>query len=106
MVFGLLIFAMFVPFYIVSLIISEPQALIVQVVTYFPLTAPVTAMLRNAFGTLEPAAAGVVIAELFLAGVLVLQVAVGLFRYGAIVYTDKLNLRATLGRRRSVSAGK
>jgi len=104
-VFGLLIFAMFVPFYIVSLIISEPQALIVQVVTYFPLTAPVTAMLRNALGTLEPWVAGVVIAELFVLGAVVLRVAVRLLRYGSIAYTDKLSLRATV-RRRPLRAGR
>jgi ABC-2 type transport system permease protein len=98
-IFGPLIFAMFIPFYAISLIISDPGALIVQVFTYFPLTAPVTAMLRNAFGTLEPATAGIVIAELFILGVLVLRIAVQLFRYGAIAYTDKLNPRTVLGRR-------
>ncbi|MHC5557581.1 ABC transporter permease [Kocuria sp.] len=105
-VFGPLIFAMFVPFYIVSLIISDPQALIVQVFTYFPLTAPVTAMLRNALGTLEPWAAGVVIAELFVLGAVVLRVAVHLFRHGSTAYTDKLDLRAALGRTRRVRAGR
>jgi ABC-2 type transport system permease protein len=105
-VFGPLIFAMFVPFYIVSLIISDPQALIVQVFTYFPLTAPVTAMLRNALGTLEPWAAGVVIAELFVLGAVVLRVAVHLFRHGSTAYTDKLDLRAALDRARRVRAGR
>ena len=99
-IFGPLIFAMFIPFYAISLIISDPDALIVQVFTFFPLTAPVTAMLRNAFGTLDPLTAGIVIAELFVLGVLVLRVAVQLFRYGSIAYTDKLNPRAVLGRRR------
>ena len=99
-IFGPLIFAMFIPFYAISLIISDPGALIVQVFTFFPLTAPVTAMLRNGFGTLDPLTAGIVIAELFVLGVLVLRVAVQLFRYGSIAYTDKLNPRAVLGRRR------
>ena len=99
-IFGPLIFAMFIPFYAISLIISDPSALIVQVFTFFPLTAPVTAMLRNGFGTLDPLTAGIVIAELFVLGVLVLRVAVQLFRYGSIAYTDKLNPRAVLGRRR------
>ena len=99
-IFGPLIFAMFIPFYAISLIISDPSALIVQVFTFFPLTAPVTAMLRNGFGTLDPLTAGIVIAELFVLGVLVLRVAVQLFRYGSIAYTDKLNPRTVLGRRR------
>ena len=99
-IFGPLIFAMFIPFYAISLIISDPDALIVQVFTFFPLTAPVTAMLRNGFGTLDPLTASIVIAELFVFGVLVLRVAVQLFRYGSIAYTDKLNPRAVLGRQR------
>lgn len=104
-VFGPLIGLMFVPFYAISLIISDPGALIVQVFTFFPLTAPVTAMLRNALDTLDALTAGTVIAELFVLGFLVLRVAVQLFRYGSIAYTDKLNLRAVLGRK-SVAAGK
>ena len=99
-IFGPLIFAMFIPFYAISLIISDPDALIVRVFTFFPLTAPVTAMLRNGFGTLDPLTASIVIAELFVFGVLVLRVAVQLFRYGSIAYTDKLNPRAVLGRQR------
>ncbi|MGQ1840285.1 ABC transporter permease [Kocuria turfanensis] len=104
MIFGPLIFSMFIPFYAISLIISDPQALIVQVFTYFPLTAPVTAMLRNAFGTLEPVTAGIVIAELFVLGVLVLRVAVQLFRYGSIAYSDKLNPRAVLARKKAAGS--
>lgn len=96
-IFGPLVFSLFIPLYITSLIISEPEALIVQIFTYFPLTAPVTALLRNGLGTLPPVAAGIVIVELFVVGVLVLRLAVHLFRYGAIAYTDRLNLRSVLG---------
>ncbi|MEX5271472.1 hypothetical protein [Kocuria sabuli] len=103
-VLGPLIFAMFVPFYAVSLIISDPGAVIVQVFTWFPLTAPVTAMLRDAPGALDALTAGIVIAELFVLGLLVLRLAVRPLRYGSIAYTDKLDLRAVLGRK-SVSAG-
>jgi ABC-2 type transport system permease protein len=63
-------------------------------------------MLRNDFGTLDPLTAGIVIAELFVLGVLVLRVAVQLFQYGSIAYTDKLNPRAVLGRRRSAAVKK
>jgi ABC-2 type transport system permease protein len=77
---------------------------LVQVFTGFPLTAPVTAMLRNALGTLDALIAGFVIAELFVLGILVLRLAVQLFRYGSIACTDKLDLPAVLGRQ-VVSAG-
>ncbi len=89
----------FVPFYIVGIVVSDPHALVVQLFTYFPYTAPVTAMLRNGFGSLSPLEAGIVVAELFVLGVLALRLAVRLFRYGSIEYTRKVSLR-------SVFAGK
>jgi ABC-2 type transport system ATP-binding protein len=51
---GFMMAMIFIPFYIVTLIISTPQALIVQIFTYFPFSAPVTALLRNGFGSLAP----------------------------------------------------
>lgn len=98
-IFGPLIAVMFVPFYIVTLVVSDPQAPIVQIFTYFPFSAPVTAMLRNAFGSLSPVEATIVIAELFILGFVALRVAVHLFRYGSIEYSKKLSLRAALRRR-------
>lgn len=103
-IFGPLMAMMFIPFYTISLVISNPEALIVQVFTYFPLTAPVTALLRNSFGTLSPVEAGIVIVELFVVGVLVLRLAVHLFRYGSIEYGRKLSIAGTF--RRSELAAK
>jgi ABC-2 type transport system permease protein len=94
----------FIPFYTVSLIVSDPHALIVQVFTYFPYSAPVTAMLRNSFGSLSPTEAAVVIAELFILGFAALRLAVRLFRYGSISYSKKLSLRDALPRRRAPRA--
>lgn len=99
-IFGPLMALIFVPFYTVSLIVSDPQAPIVQVFTYFPLSAPVTAMLRNGFGTLTPMESAIVIAELFITGFLVLRLAVHLFRYGSIEYSRKLSIAGTFRKRR------
>jgi ABC-2 type transport system permease protein len=98
-IFGPLMAAMFIPFYAYSLIISDPKSLIVQVFTHFPLTAPVTAMLRNGFGTLSTGEAVIVIAELFIVGVLILRLAVHLFRYGSIEYGKKLSIAGTFRRK-------
>lgn len=97
-IFGPLMAMMFIPFYTFSLVISNPGALIVQIFTYFPLTAPVTALLRNAFGTLTPVEAGIVIVELFIVGIAILRLAVHLFRYGSIEYGRKLNIAGTFRR--------
>jgi ABC-2 type transport system permease protein len=94
-IFGPLMALMFVPFYAVSLIVSDPHAPIVQIFTYFPLSAPVTAMLRNGFGTLSQLEATIVVAELFIIGFLILRLAVHLFRYGSIQYSGKLSIAGT-----------
>jgi ABC-2 type transport system permease protein len=82
-----------------TLIVSDPHAPIVQIFTYFPLSAPVTAMLRNGFGTLSPLEATIVIAELFIIGFLILRLAVHLFRYGSIQYSSKLSIAGTFRKR-------
>jgi ABC-2 type transport system permease protein len=91
------IILLFIPLYAVALIVSDPQAPIVQIFTYFPLSAPVTALLRNAFGSLSPAEAATVIVELFVLGFAALRLAVHLFRYGSIEYGRKLSLKSVFG---------
>jgi ABC-2 type transport system permease protein len=69
---------------------------IVQIFTYFPFSAPVTALLRNGFGSLSLLEAGIVIAILFAGAAVMLRVAVRLFQYGSISYTSKVNVRNAL----------
>jgi ABC-2 type transport system permease protein len=97
--FAPLMIMLFLPFYVVSLIVSDPHALIVQIFTYFPFTAPVTAMLRNGFGSLSPVESAIVVAELFTIGLIALRLAVHLFRYGSLEYSKKLSIRNTFRRR-------
>jgi ABC-2 type transport system permease protein len=105
-IFGVMMALIFVPFYAVSLIVSDPHAPIVQIFTFFPYSAPVTAMLRNGLGTLDPVSAIIVIVEQFVLGVIVLRLAVRLFRYGSIEYSKKVSLRTVLPQRaRSDTAG-
>lgn len=89
----------FLPLYVVGLVVSEPDSLIVQVFTYFPYTAPSTALLRNGLGTLSGWEAAIVVVELFVLGVLALRLAVRLFRHGSIEYSTRLPVRAVLRRR-------
>ena len=96
--FSIVILAMFIPFYIISLILSDPNQLIVQIFTFFPFTSPVTAMLRNAFSSLDSASSAVVITVLIVLGVLIIRLAVHLFRYGAMQYDSKLSLKGILKR--------
>ncbi len=98
-VFAPVMIMMFIPFYIVTMVVSDPGSLIVKIFTFFPFTAPITAMLRNAFGSLSGASAAIVIVELFVFGFVALRVAVHLFRYGSIEYSRKLSLRTAFARK-------
>lgn len=98
LIFGVMMGLIFVPFYAVSLIVSDPHSFIVQIFTYFPYSAPVTAMLRNGFGSLNPLESIIIIVELFVLGTVVLRLAVRLFRYGSIEYTKKVSLKTVFAR--------
>lgn len=98
-IFGMLMILIFIPFYIVTLVVSDPTSPIVELFSWFPYSAPVTALLRNAFGTLplwQGLALGV---ELLALAAIVLRVAVQLFRYGSISYGSRVSVRNALARR-------
>lgn len=94
--FAPLIIVMFVPLYVLAAIVSDPESVAVRVLTYFPYTAPVTAMIRNAFGSLGAVEATIVVVELFTLGVVALRLAVRLFRYGSVEYSRRLSMRDAL----------
>jgi ABC-2 type transport system permease protein len=106
-VLGVMMALIFVPFYAVALVVSDPHSMIVQIFTYFPFSAPVTALLRNGFGSLNPFEAGFVIVILFAGAAVMLRLAVRLFQYGSISYTSKVNIRTALraGSRTSSAPG-
>ncbi len=93
---GVMMALIFVPFYAVSLIFSDPQSVIVQIFTYFPFSSPVTALLRNGLGSLSLPEAAIVIAILFVGAAVMFRLAVRLFQYGSISYTSKVNVRTAL----------
>ncbi|MBC7462755.1 MAG: ABC transporter permease [Actinobacteria bacterium] len=98
-IYGVVVTLLFVPFWVISLVASDPQALIVQVFTYFPYSAPVTAMVRNGLGSLPTWQAGIVISELFIFGYVVLRMAIRLFALGSMEYSKKVSLRRLLPRK-------
>ena len=98
-VFSVVIFAVVIPLYASGFAISSPQSPIVQLLAYFPYTAPITALILNAFGSLPLWQAIIIIVELFVLSFVVLRIAVRLFRYGSIEYTSKVRVRDVLGRR-------
>jgi ABC-2 type transport system permease protein len=89
--FGVVMVLLFGPLYAVTLFISTPNAGIVQFLSYFPLTAPIPLMLRNAVGNLPVTDALLGITILAVCAFLALVVAVRMFQYGALEYSRRIS---------------
>lgn len=90
--FGMIMVFIFGPLYAVTLFVSQPESPLVKFLSFFPLTAPIPLMLRNAVGNLSTADAVIAIIILAASSVLALGIAVRLFRYGALEYSRRLSL--------------
>ncbi len=95
--FGLVVLSLFIPLYAGSLLVSDPHGTVSQVFTFFPLTAPVSAMVRNATGGLYWWEALAVLTLLAVSGCVFLALGVRLFRTGSISYTSRVNISRALG---------
>lgn len=83
----------FVPFYFITLIITDPTNQVVQFMSYFPLTSPIVDLIRNMFSSLS-------LAESFLAlGVMIgfmlfsLWLAIRAFKLGALEFSQVVSLK-------------
>jgi ABC-2 type transport system permease protein len=89
--FGLIMMFIFGPLYAFTLFISAPQSLIVTFLSFFPFTAPIPLMLRNAVGNLSVTEGLVGIVILGVSAMIILAIAIRLFRYGALEYSKRLS---------------
>lgn len=97
--FGAIMLFIFGPLYAGSLFVSAPHSGIVIFLSYFPLTAPIPLMLRNAVGNLSLPEALIGIGVLAISAAIALSLAVRLFRYGALEYSKRLSLSTIFGRK-------
>ena len=81
---GALLIAMVLPVYAIATLLTDPDAPIVRAMIFFPITSPITALVLNAMGTLQPADAAVAVAELVICGTLAVLGATRLFASRAI----------------------
>ena len=91
--FGVVVILLFGPLYAAPLFISSPDQPFVQVLSYFPLTAPIPLLLRNAIGNLEWWQFAISTGILILTTVLIIALAVRVFQYGALEYSRRLKLK-------------
>jgi ABC-2 type transport system permease protein len=96
---GIVFMLIFGPLYAASLFISAPDSPFVRFLTLFPLTAPIPLLLRNAVGNLTTWEVLVAIPILIVSAIIVLAIAVRVFRYGALEYSRKVSLKEIFNRR-------
>jgi ABC-2 type transport system permease protein len=96
---GFVMILVFVPFYALGAIVTSPDQVIVQVMTFFPLMSPTTLMLRNAVGNVDLAELLISLAILYATCVGLMALAIRIFRFGSLEYARKLSLREVFSRR-------
>lgn len=96
--FGAALMLLFGPLYAAPLFVTSPESIIVQVLSYFPLTAPIPLLLRNAIGNLTITEAAIATSILAITTVIVISIGVRIFRFGALEYSRKLSVKEIVGR--------
>ncbi|MEP7204987.1 MAG: ABC transporter permease [Candidatus Saccharibacteria bacterium] len=96
--FSVVMVFIFGPLYAITLFVSAPHSGIVTFLSFFPLTAPIPLMLRNAVGNLSVGEALIGMGILTVCAAIALTVAVRLFRYGALEYSKRLSFKTIFGR--------
>jgi ABC-2 type transport system permease protein len=86
----------YMPFYAIGYIVSSPHSLIVNIFSYFPLTAPTMMLLRNTAGTVNVSEALPALAIVLVCATLAMLFAIRAFRYGAMEYGRRLSVRDVL----------
>jgi ABC-2 type transport system permease protein len=94
--FTVVLLSMMAPLYLVGVIVSSPENPVVQFLTYFPLTSPITALVRNAVGTLAWWQGAIAAAVLLACAAAVLWFANRICRQALISYTKKLSVKSAL----------
>ncbi|MBT2503569.1 ABC transporter permease [Curtobacterium sp. ISL-83] len=94
------IFALIIPLYAAFFVVTTPSSPVTAFFTYFPTFTPITAMVRNAVGSLSVTQSVLCIVEVFVVAGLLLWFAEYLFRHSVAQYGSKVTLRQIAGWRR------
>lgn len=92
--FGMIIMTLMAPLFVLpSFFVNEPNEIVIFL-SYFPLTSPISLLLRNMLGTLSFSEALVGILLLIVFAIVAIWLAVRIFRFGTIAYGSKINLKS------------
>ena len=81
-----------VPFYFVSPVLTDPNSPIVHFLTFFPLTSPVTTLLRNTVGNMGLTEAWLALGVMIFFMIISIWVAVRAFKLGALEFSQTIKL--------------
>ncbi|MDR0436138.1 MAG: ABC transporter permease [Propionibacteriaceae bacterium] len=96
--FSVVMITAMMPLWALMAIVSTPDSLVSQFMTYFPMSAPITVILRNALGIIEWWQALLSIGIVAISTAVAFAVAVRIFRYGSISYSKAVSLKTVLSR--------
>lgn len=97
---GLLSLPISIPFYVTSIIMTNPNGTLAMVLSYFPLTAPITLLMRMSFTVVPLWQIVLNIAILVIFAIFGIWFAGRAFRMGMLRYGKKLSFKEILGKRR------
>jgi ABC-2 type transport system permease protein len=86
------------PFYFITALVADPTGSTAVITSYFPLTAPLVLVLRNALGALSPTEIGLSIVAMAAYIAIAFVLAVKLFELGALEYGQRLSLARILAK--------
>jgi hypothetical protein len=97
--FAAVMLFMFGPLYAATLFVSAPDSSFVRFLTFFPLTAPIPLMLRNAVGNLTMTDALIGIIIIAISATITIAIAIRIFQYSALEYTSRISLKTIFQKR-------
>lgn len=89
----------FLPTWFLWTVLTDPANPVVQFITYFPITAPSTNLIRNTVGNITPAEAGLSLAIMAAVSFLVLWLVIRIFPKGALEFQNPLSLKAIFSKK-------
>ena len=92
--FAVPIMLIMLPLYMAPMLIVGTSSPLISFITFFPFTAPMPLMFRNAVGNLDVVSALIAVALLAATAVVVFIAAARLFQTGAVEYSKKMSLKS------------
>lgn len=82
----------FIPFYFIMLLVTNPESPVVKFLTFFPLTSPVVALVRNTVGNMSLLESWLALGAMIFFMCVSIWIAVRAFRLGALEFGSTIKL--------------